>query len=99
MKKMKKVEFIIEAVYTNRLLDLFKKHSISGYTIVKDIEGCGGHGLRTTDDLMDILSNVYVFTVCDESVYIEMQEDIRAFLSRYGGKCMLIDIMLLLGED
>lgn len=97
MKSMKKVELIIEAVYVNRLLELFKKHDISGYTIIKDIEGAGGHGLRTADDVSDIFSNNYVFTVCEEGQYQDMDKDIRSFLHRYGGKCILSDVMLLLG--
>lgn len=94
---MKKVELIIESVYINKLLELFKKHDISGYTIIKDIEGSGGHGLKTADDVTDIFSNVYIFTVCEDDKYQNMDKDIRAFLKKYGGKCILTDVMLLLG--
>ncbi|QSZ42550.1 transcriptional regulator [Sulfurimonas aquatica] len=98
MKSMKKVEFVIEAVYVNRLIKLFKKHKIYGYTIIKDIEGAGGHGVRTADDVSDAFSNNYVFTVCEAEQFKDMEVDIRKFLEKYGGKCMLIDVMLLLGE-
>lgn len=97
MKSMKKVELIIEAVYLNRLLELFKKHDIHGYTIIKDIEGLGGHGLKMADDVSDIFSNIYVFTICDADQYQHMDKDIRSFLKKYGGKCILSDVMLLLG--
>ncbi len=95
---MKKVEVIIEAVYLNRLIELLKKHDINGYTIIKDIEGYGGHGRKTGDDVSDVFSNILVFTVCEADKYQEMDHDIRNFLHRYGGKCMLSDVMLLLGE-
>jgi len=98
MKNMKKVELIIEAVYVNRLIELFKNHDIHGYTVIKDIEGAGGHGLRTADDVSDIFSNNYVFTVCESHQFEDMEIDIRKFLEKYGGKCMLSDVMLLLGE-
>lgn len=98
MQKMKKVELIIEAVYVNRLIKLFKRHEIHGYTIIRDIEGLGGHGLRTADDVSDIFSNNYIFTVCEEGQFEDMETDIRMFLEKYGGKCMLSDVMLLLGE-
>lgn len=97
MKNMKKVELIIESVYENRLLELFKKHEINGYTIIKDIEGYGGHGLKTADDVSDIFSNIYIFAVCESDKYQNMDKDIRSFLARYGGKCILSDVMLLLG--
>ena len=57
MINMKKVEIIIESIYINRLLEVFKRYEIHGYTIIRDIEGCGGHGLKTADDVSDILSN------------------------------------------
>jgi len=98
MKNMKKVEFVIEAVYVNRLIKLFKQHKIYGYTIIKDIEGAGGHGVRTADDASDAFSNNYVFTVCEEKQFKDMEFDVRKFLEKYGGKCMLTDVMLLLGE-
>lgn len=97
MKSMKKVELIIESVYLNRLLELFKKHDINGYTIIKDIEGFGGHGFKTADDVSDIFTNIYIFAVCEAEQYQDMDKDIRSFLSRYGGKCILSDVMLLLG--
>lgn len=56
---MKKVELIIESVYEHKLIELFKKYDISGYTIIKDI---------------------------------------RSFLSKYGAKCILSDVMLLVGS-
>ena len=95
---MKKVEVIIEAVYVPRLVKLFKKHNIAGYTIIKDIEGYGGHGLKTADDVADAFSNNYIFTVCEADKYETMDGDIRKFLEMYGGKCILSDVMLLLGE-
>lgn len=98
MKDMKKVEFVIEAVYVKRLIELFKRHGIHGYTIVKDIEGAGGHGIRTADDVSDMFSNNYIFTVCEAKQFEKMEIDVRNFLEKYGGKCMLSDVMLLLGE-
>lgn len=99
MKSMKKVELVIEAVYINRLLELLNKHGISSYTLIKDVEGRGGHGLKRNDDVSEIMTNDYIFTVCEEAQFEKMKEDIRRFLQRYGGKCLLSDVMLLLGEN
>jgi len=96
MKSMKKVEFIFESVYMNRLLDIFKNNNISGYTIIKNIEGCGGHGLKTADDVTDVFSNNYVFTVCEKEQFLSMEKEIRAFTKKYGGKCIVSDAMLLI---
>ncbi|MGM0519595.1 MAG: P-II family nitrogen regulator [Campylobacterota bacterium] len=96
MKEMKKIELIIESVYTNRLIELFQEKEITGYTLIKDIEGNGGHGLRTADDVTDVFSNNYIFTVCEESKFLEIKESIRSFTKRYGGKCIVSDAMMLL---
>jgi len=95
MINMKKVEIIIESIYINRLLELLERHNITGYTIIKDIAGRGGHGLKTADDFTDVFSNNYLFAVCEEEKYLNMQEDIRGFIKKYGGKCIVTDVMLL----
>ncbi len=95
MKNMKKIEVIVETVYLNRLLDLFKQKEITGYTIIPDIQGCGRHGLKMADDVTDVFSNNYIFTVCDEEKFLFMIEDIRSFIKKYGGKCIITDVMLL----
>lgn len=96
MKEMKKVEVIVESVYMKRLLELFRENNIEGYTLIKDIEGCGGHGLKSADEVTDVFSNDYIFTLCKESEFENMKEDIRAFIKRYGGKCIVSDATLLL---
>ena len=96
MKSMKKVEVIIEAVYLNRLLNNFNKWGLSGYTLIKDVEGKGGHGLKMADDVSDLGANDYIFAGCDEEKYLEFQEELRAFIKRYGGKCFVTDTMMLL---
>lgn len=90
MKNMKKVEIIIESVYINRLLALFKKNEIKGYTIIKDIQGAGGHGRKTADDVTDVFSNDYIFTVCEEEAFLKMQPDITNFI-----KSMVVNVLLV----
>ncbi len=98
MKQMKKVEVIIESIYVNRLIELFKESGVTGYTIIRNIEGYGGHGLKTADEANDLLSNNYIFTVCEEEKFEKMIEKIRAFIDRYGGKCIVSDSLVLLHE-
>lgn len=95
MKSMKKVEVVIESVYQNRLLEIFTKHGIKGYTIINDIEGCGSHGLKRADEVSDVFSNEYVFTVCDDSTLDNMKDEILLFTRKYGGKCFVSDTMML----
>ncbi|MBT8343829.1 MAG: hypothetical protein KJO45_03835 [Sulfurovum sp.] len=96
MIKMKKVEVIIESIYLNRLIELFREGDVTGYTIIRDIEGAGGHGLKTADEANDILSNTYVFTLCSEEKFTKMIDKLRAFIDKYGGKCIILDAQVLL---
>lgn len=88
---MKKIEFIIESTYTNRLLELFKRNSITAYTLIKDVEGCGGHGLKSSDDITDVFSNNYIFTICTQDKFFAIKDDIKSFIKKYGGKCIVSD--------
>ena len=96
MKKMKKIELVLESVYTNKLLELFRQNGITRYTIIKDIEGNGEHGLRQADEVTDVFSNNYIFTVCEEEKLEEIKEEIRSFSKKYSGKCIVSDVMWLL---
>jgi len=98
MKNMKKIEFIVESVYMKRLIKIFKKHNVSGYTVIKDLEGYGGHGLQTADDVSDVFSNILIFSVCEEELFKSMEKDIRKFLKTYGGKCILSDVMTIVSN-
>jgi nitrogen regulatory protein PII len=96
MKKMKKIEIILESVYLNRLIELFDKKGISGYTIIRDVEGKGITGIKSADEITDVFTNNYVFTVCDEDKLMSIVEDIRAFIKRYGGRCIVSDVSWVL---
>ena len=96
MHDKKKIEIIVESVYINRLLTLLKNEGITGYTIIRDIEGAGGHGLKTADDVTDVFSNNYLFLVCEQSTYENLEDKIRNFIKKFGGKCIVSDVTLLI---
>ena len=96
MKNMKKIEIILESVYLNRLIELFDRKEITGYTIIRDVEGKGITGIKSADEITDVFSNNYVFTVCDEDKLMNIVEDIRRFIKKYGGRCIVSDVSWVL---
>ena len=96
MKKMKKIEIILESVYLNRLIELFDRKEITGYTIIRDVEGKGITGIKSADEITDVFSNNYIFTVCDEDKLMSIVEDIRRFIKKYGGRCIVSDVSWVL---
>ena len=93
---MKKIEIILESVYLNRLIELFDRKEITGYTIIRDVEGKGITGIKSADEITDVFSNNYVFTVCDEDKLMNIVEDIRRFIKKYGGRCIVSDVSWVL---
>jgi nitrogen regulatory protein PII len=96
MKSMKKVEIVFEAVYLTKILKLLNKHDIVKYSLIKDLEGRGSHGLKLNDDITCVGSNDYIFTLCEEEQFLSLKEELRTFIKRYGGKCFVTDTMMLL---
>jgi nitrogen regulatory protein PII len=96
MQTMKKVEVIVESVYLNRLLKMFKDNGVENYTLIQDVEGRGGHGLKPADDVSEVCSNDYFFTLVEEEQFVAIKEHIRTFIKKYGGKCILSDVMVIL---
>ena len=96
MENMKKIEIIIESIYLNRLIELFDRKEITGYTIIRDVEGKGITGIKSADEITDVFSNNYVFTVCDEDKLMNIVEDIRRFIKKYGGRCIVSDVSWVL---
>ena len=73
-----------------------KKVEIIIESVYINIQGAGGHGRKTADDVTDVFSNDYIFTVCEEEAFLKMQPDITNFIKEYGGKCIVSDAMLLI---
>jgi len=93
---MKKIEIILESTYTNRLLELLKGNGITAYTLIKGVECCGGHGLKSSDDVTDVFSNNYIFIVCTQDRLFNIKDDIKSFIKKYGGKCIVSDAEILI---
>ncbi|CAA6801566.1 MAG: Unknown protein [uncultured Campylobacterales bacterium] len=89
---MKKIELIIESLYLSRLIKIFDKNDINGYTIIKDIEGMGERGFKSADEITDVFKNYYIFTVCEEPKAKIILEGIKKFMRKYGGKCIVSDV-------
>ena len=60
------------------------------------MEGKGITGIKSADEITDVFTNNYVFTVCDEDKLMSIVEDIRAFIKRYGGRCIVSDVSWVL---
>lgn len=93
MEVKKKIEVVIDSYHLEKVIEVFDKNGIGGYTVIKDVLGKGERGLMSGDELTDAFKNSYIFTVCDEEKALKIVQDIRPLLKRFGGVCILSDVM------
>lgn len=96
MKPVKRVEIVLDSVELNRLIQLLEQSEIKGYTVIKDVLGRGGHGLRDGGDLTDVLTNVYVLIACNGEELESLIEQLRPILRRFGGICLISEAQWLI---
>lgn len=96
MEVKKKVEVVIDSYHLEKVIEVFDKNGIGGYTVIKDVLGKGERGLMSGDELTDTFKNSYIFTVCDEEKALKIVQDIRPLLKRFGGVCIVSDVMWLI---
>jgi nitrogen regulatory protein PII len=93
MEKMKKVEIVIDSVYLGKILELLQDSGVSGYTVIRDALGMGKRGLMAGDELTDVFKNSYILTVCTEKMANSIIERIRPMLKKFGGVCLVSDVL------
>lgn len=91
MQAAKKVEIICDSVEVNNLIKILESAGVTGYTIIRDVIGKGGRGVRRGDELTDVFKNSMVITVCDAAQIPVLVEAIRPVLKRFGGVCLVSD--------
>lgn len=92
---MKKVEVVTDSLHARRILELFEREGVTGYTVIRDAIGKGERGIMTADELTDVFKNSYIFTVCSDDVAEKIADKIEQLLERYGGICIISDVQAI----
>lgn len=93
MKSMKKVEIVIDSLHIPKIIKILEGKGVSGYTIIRDVQGKGDRGVMPGDEVADVFKNSYIFTVCDEKTSMEIAEEIKPLLKKIGGICIISDVL------
>ncbi len=99
MKTMKRLEIVADTVELKSILAAVDAAGAPGYTVIKDVLGKGGRGLRNADDLTDAFKNCLILVACDETVATRLVEAVRPILKRFGGICLVTDAQYVLHES
>lgn len=98
MKKMKKVEIVADALELDEILRVIDACGVSGYTVIRDVAGRGGRGVRAGDELTGVLTNSYVMTACEADQARRLVDAVRPILERFGGVALVSDCEWVLHE-
>lgn len=91
MQAAKKVEIICDTVEVKNVVEILEGIGVTGYTIIRDVVGKGGRGIRRGDDLTDVFKNSMILTVCNAEQIPEVVDAIRPILKKFGGICLISD--------
>lgn len=96
MKAVKRVEIVTDAIELDRVLELLGQSGVSGYTVIRNVEGKGQRGVRSGDDLTRVFQNSYVLAACTPDEVARVVAAVRPVLQRVGGMCLVSDAHWLL---
>lgn len=96
LKKMKKVEMIIEGEFLAHLTRLLEKIDIQGYTIFRNLEGRGNAGYHEGQLLFnDEDALVMIMTVVDEAKAETISEGLALFFEKHSGVMFITDTLMM----
>ncbi|MDR4507602.1 MAG: transcriptional regulator [Candidatus Brocadiaceae bacterium] len=98
MKIRKKVEIVTDSLDVAEVIALLDEIGVSGYTIINNVEGKGGRGLRIGDGLTDMLRNTYIMVVCNDKDVYRIVEAISPIRKKFGGICIVSDVVVISGN-
>ncbi len=95
MKEAYKIEIITEKRAIGQVIDIIEKYGVTGYSIIADVTGKGKRGIKHGDDLNDVFKNSMIITVCDNTEAENILKELRPFLQRISGICMVTEVKYL----
>ncbi len=91
MEAVKKIEIVTDSIELRNVVKLLEELGVSGYTVIRDVEGWGGRGVRSGDGFTDVFKNSYVMTACPPDRVGDIVAALRPILTRVGGIALVSD--------
>jgi nitrogen regulatory protein PII len=96
MKRVKKVELVVDAHEVPHLIAQLKGIGVNDYTVIREAHGRGDRGSRAGDVFSGVFDNSYVMIACSEEQSKQIVETVRPILKQLGGICLVSDAMWVL---
>ena len=91
MIDVKRLEIVIDAPFSERVVAVLEQHDVEGWTILRGAAGSGDRGLRLGDEITGVSNNHLIITTCKPELLDALVEDVRGLLKRFGGMCLVSD--------
>lgn len=98
LKKMKRMEIVINEEWLDDLLIMLRDASVRGYTVVKRAGGYGSTGERDPHDYSLEEPNAIIVAVCEEDQAENFIMMIYPRLRGFGGVCIVSDCQWTIGQ-
>jgi len=98
MKRVMKVEIITDSIEVENVAKLLDEIGVYGYSIINDVVGKGSRGVRSDYELTGLFKNSYIMVVCNEVEMHKIAEAIRPIIRKFGGLCIVSDVVMSIGK-
>ncbi len=96
MRPIKRLEIIVASPDLPEVIDLLEEVKVSGYTVIKDVQGKGDRGIQDGDGLTNVFQNSYVLIACDEAQFEQLKMPIKDLIEEIGGVCLVSEAQWLI---
>ena len=96
MKALKRIEIVVGAIESKRIIRLLEDNDVQEYTLIRNVLGKGTRGEQDGEGLHDAFQNHYILIGCEEEKFTKIMEPLREALKKSGGACMVSDALWLL---
>lgn len=96
MKNVTKLEIITEKRAIEQVVGIIEKHGVTGHTVINEVTGKGKRGIKHGEDLNDVFKNCMIITVCDAEQAVLIEAELKEFLKRISGICIVSEVKYLL---
>ena len=93
MTPVKKIEIVADSLEVDAITRVLDRHGVSGYTVIRHVEGRGQRGERRDDEITGVFANSYVMTACPADQVAGIIEAVRPILTRFGGVALVSDAL------
>ena len=89
-QSVQRIEIVLQPDLVEEITKKLDTLGVSGYTLIRDVQGRGERGLRASIGL-GVFQYHYLLLACEAAQVEPIVEMVRPYLKRFGGMCLVSD--------